>query len=207
MDVADQTRGRALITMTQKSVYTAEPSDQFLLLQVDRHHLHTTTYNPCFISPEWKRSFGSSVHTPSFTNVILDHDSLWAPHSTRVSSHMPSITSDIITVACGVTIYGLGFVVLLNKHVSVDRWVPSKASSAKVSRGWRNIFGLHTSRLFDCNTSLLQLRYPQWSGAAEVQEKRAFLFGQEGGGDHVVNSGRQMLGLHITETTSEDEEE
>lgn len=55
--------------------------------------------------------------------------------------------------------------------------------------------------------SLLQLRYPHWSSAAEVKEERTFLFGQEGGGDHVVNSGRQVLGVHITETTSEDEEE
>lgn len=67
--------------------------------------------------------------------------------------------------------------------------------------------GLHTSRLFDCNVSLLQLRYPQWSSAAEVKEERTFLFGQEGGGDHVVDSRRELLGLHITEATSEDEEE
>ncbi len=53
---------------------------------------------------------------------------------------------------------------------------------------------------------LLQLRNPQWSGTAEVQEERAFLFGQEGSGADIVNTGRQVLNLHITETASEDKE-
>lgn len=53
---------------------------------------------------------------------------------------------------------------------------------------------------------LLQLRNPQWSGTAEVQEERAFLFGEEGRGDDIVNTGRQVLDLHVTETASEDKE-
>lgn len=53
---------------------------------------------------------------------------------------------------------------------------------------------------------LLQLRYTQWSDTAEVQEEWAFLFGQEGSGDDIVNPSREVLNLHITETASGDKE-
>lgn len=61
---------------------------------------------------------------------------------------------------------------------------------------------VETIRWADDLGPLLQLRNPQWSGTAEVQEERAFLFGQEGSGHDIVNPSRQVLNLHITETAS-----
>lgn len=48
----------------------------------------------------------------------------------------------------------------------------------------------------------LQLCHFEGCGAGEVQEEGAFLFGQEGGGHHVVNARRDLFAIHVAEAAS-----
>lgn len=47
----------------------------------------------------------------------------------------------------------------------------------------------------------LELRDLEGGGAGEVQEEGSFLFGQEGGGDDVVEAGWDVVRLHVAEAT------
>lgn len=54
--------------------------------------------------------------------------------------------------------------------------------------------------------SLLEMGDLEGYGAGKVQEERSFLFGQEGGGDDVVDACWDVVRLHVAEATSGERE-
>ncbi len=57
-------------------------------------------------------------------------------------------------------------------------------------------------RLPSSAPSSLEMGDLEGGSAGEVQEEGSFLFGQEGGGDDVVDACRDVVQLHVAEATS-----